>query len=121
MNKLAFRDFIWPENPEQFTMAYLREPQYENDEHGNPVYLGLGPVKRSLSGKGVFPGPLAYENFQAMETLFLDPNSGNLTLPQGGSMQAYFTELELVQDPRPELITYSFTFREADDSGGIPE
>ncbi len=121
MNNLAFRDFIWPDNPTEFTMHYLREPQYENDSAGNPVYLGLGPAKRALSGKGVFLGPLAYENFLALEEQFMDPNGGNLTLPQGGTMQAFFTELKLVQDPRPELVSYSFTFREADEDGTIPE
>ncbi len=119
MQKLAFKDFIWPENPEAITLRYLRRPQYEKDANGNPVYLGLSLARRQVSGHGVFLGPLAYDNFAELEARILDPNAGFLRLPQGDSIQAYFTELKLEQDPRPELISYRFTFLETDEAGGL--
>ncbi len=121
MGKMGFRSFIWPENPETYSLKCKREALYGKDSQGNDVYIGLSEPVRTVSGSGVFTGPMAFENFQALEEEMLDSTSGLLVQPQGGSLVAYFTELTMEQDARPMFLRYHFTFREADSSGGLTE
>ncbi len=120
MDKLKYRTWTWPENPEEFRIQALRAPQYTVAEDGTISYEGLGPLCRVISGKGVFQGSDAANSFNALSVLMATGKVGELIHPIWGSIQAYLTELEMEEDSRENCIVYSFTFREADESGMIP-
>ena len=120
MDKMKYKDWPWPENPETFHIDAVREPLYTIAQDNTVTYQGLGPLCRIISGRGVFQGPDAREHFNAMAVIMANGAVGELVHPLWGIFQAYFTGLDLEQDSREDYIVYSFTFREADEQGMIP-
>lgn len=118
-DKLTFKTFTWPNNPEKYREELVREPIHaKNGLYW--TYYGMQPVKRVITGSGTFSGASAYERFKALAALFSDTEAGVLTHPVWGSRSVYFTALELTQSVRPEYVAYSFEFREADENGSLP-
>lgn len=120
MDKLMYKSWSWRENPETFLIEAVREPMYNIAEDGTITYLGLGPLCRIISGRGVLQGENANNDFNAMSVILANGTVGELVHPTWGTIKAYFTGLKMEEDSREEYIVYSFTFREADESGMIP-
>ena len=119
MDKMTFKTFTWPNNPENYREELVREPIHvKNGVYWN--YYGMQPVKRVITGNGAFFGPDALENFKTLAALFADAEAGALTHPVWGSRTVYFTALELHQSIKPEYVAYSFEFRETDENGNLP-
>ncbi len=121
MNKLKFKTFTWPENPERFSIYCLREPVYVTLEDKSVAFSSMGPLKRTISGSGAFVGSNAYTNFTALAALAQQTTPGQLIHPTWGTISAYLTELTLTQEPKENYVAYTFTFREANSSGAIPK
>ena len=120
MDKMKFRMFRWDENPEEFGIEMVLEPLYQINDIGQYDYLGLGPMCRIYTGKGVFAGPNAVQQFNGLQVLMATRVGGELYHPVWGTGNVYLTELKMTQQSRPDYIEYSFTFRETDEEGGIP-
>ena len=120
MDKMKFRMFRWEENPEEFGIYMVLEPLYQINDIGQYDYLGLGPMCRIYTGKGVFTGPDAVQQFNGLQVLMATRVEGELYHPVWGTGNAYLTELKMTQESRPDYIEYSFTFRETDEKGSIP-
>lgn len=118
---MKFRMFTWPDNPERFEIQAVMEPKYEVDENGVSTFAGLSPLCRIITGGGVFFGEDAHEWFNALQVIMATGSIGELYHPVWGTSSAYLTELKLEHDSRPEYLVYSFTFREANEDGSIPE
>ena len=121
MSNLFFRGYVWPQNPETYRQSFVREPVYVKDEAGNVSFVGLGLLKRVVTGSGAFYGADAYENFRELAALCDNAAAGALTHPAFGTVQAFLTKLEMTQQPRADYVAYSFTFQVADDQGAIPQ
>lgn len=67
---------------------------------------------RVMRGEGEFFGPDAYEQFKALATVFYDDSPGVLVHPVWQTVNAYFVELTLKQEPRADYVRYAFTFWE---------
>ena len=120
MDKMKFRMFRWEENPEEFGIYMVLEPLYEINDIGQYDYLGLGPMCRIYTGKGVFSGPEAGQQFHGLQVIMATRVGGELYHPLWGTGNFYLTELKMTQQSRPDYIEYSFTFRETDENGTIP-
>lgn len=118
--KMKFKIFTWQENPELLRIQAVRTPEYTVDENGKYDYTGLGPMCRIVTGSGVFRGEFAYENFNALQVLLANGTAGELVHPVWGTMSAFLIGLEMENEGREDFVAYSFTFREADESGCIP-
>lgn len=121
MDKLKYKSWTWPENPESFSIEAVREPLYTIGGDGTISYQGLGPMCRIFSGRGVFQGADAVDDFNALAVLMANGTVGELVHPVWGTMKAYLTGLTMGEESREQYIVYSFTFREADESGSIPK
>lgn len=121
MDKLQYKTFLWPTNPERYHVSYSREPQYIKTEEGETVFTGMGPLLRTITGSGAFTGEDAYFNFRKLAAMMNPVTPGRLTHPIWGSISAYLTDLTLSQEPKENYVAYTFTFREADSSGNIPK
>lgn len=121
MNKMKYKTFTWPENPSEFAISCLREPIYETLSDKSVVFRGLGPVKRTFTGKGVFFGANAYNTFKSLAALISQSTTGQLEHPVWGNFSAYLMELNLEQEPKENYVAYNFMFREADSNGAIPQ
>ena len=87
---------------------------------GTVSYERLAPMCRVISGDGVFCGVDAVDDFNALAVLLATGTMGELVHPVWGTMRAYFTELKLDEESRPDFVRYSFVFREANEDGSIP-
>ena len=120
MDKLVYKNYVWPQNPDQYAQHYLREPVYTKDDEGN-VQFTMGPAKRTITGSGSFFGETAYADFLALAKVFEESTSGGLVHPVFGTYRCFFTELQLTTEPREDYVAYKFEFREADEDGVIPQ
>lgn len=121
MDKLVYKNYVWPQNPDHYEQLYIREPVYGKDEEGNTVFSGMGPMKRTITGSGSFFGETAYADFLALAKVFEENTWGGLVHPIWGTYRCFFTELQLTTEPREEYVAYRFEFREADIDGAIPQ
>lgn len=119
-DKMKFMVFRFPENPEEFGIYMVTEPEYRIDDNNQYEYLGLGPMCRVYTGSGVFTGPDAAQRFNALQVMMTTRATGELYHPTWGTGQACLTELEMKQESRSDYIRYSFTFRGVDEKGSIP-
>ena len=119
-DKMKFRMFRWLENPEQFGIRAYCTPEYEENQYGGYTYKDISPLCRVFTGKGVFAGEEAVQQFNALAVLMAAREQGELYHPVWGTTTAYLTELRMSQESRPGYIEYSFTFRETDEWGCIP-
>ena len=77
-DKMKFRMFRWLENPEQFGIRAVCAPEYEENGYGAYDYTGMGPMCRVYTGKGVFCGPDAVQQFNGLAVLGSCDRSGEI-------------------------------------------
>ncbi len=121
MGNIAFRSFTWNENPTELKVESRRQALYGLNDSGKYGFLGLGPTRRVVTGKGVFSGNLASEQFSQLEALLTAGVAGTFTDPDGETMTGYLMEAAVTRDSRPGLVEYTFTFQETDANGDLPE
>lgn len=120
MAKLKFKTFEWPRNPEIYRETCTRKGMYSKDEWDIEIFEGMDRRRRVITGSGTFLGDTAYEDYQALFALFDEHTAGNLVHPVWGTMECYFTGLNMVQEPRENCVRYEFTFEEVDETGFLP-
>ena len=77
-DKMRYQVFQWLENPEEFGIYMVVEPQYQINNIGQYDYTGLGPMCRIYTGRGVFSGPDAVEQFNGLQVLMATRVGGEL-------------------------------------------
>lgn len=120
MERMQFKTFVWPENPETFRIQAERVPLYTINDTMDYEYTGLGPLSREISGSGVFCGENAVQSYNTLQVLMANGTVGELKHPLWGTMKAFLTGLTMDMEGREEYIAYRFAFREADENGAIP-
>lgn len=113
MANLMFGSFVWPNDPERYEEKCTREPVYTEDENGNRVLTGMGSLKRTITGSGVFFGSDAYADYKRLLALANGGIALNLTHSVWGTRRVYLMELTSVMEPRDDYVAYTFTFLEA--------
>ena len=116
LTPMRFKEFTWPHNPEVYTVEYRRRLAVHRVPFGPCVLQDLGSVYRVLGGRGVFAGSKAYEQFQALASVFRQEGPGLLVHPVWQTERAYFASLTVTEEPLPDYVQYAFEFWE--DWGG---
>lgn len=119
MSNLSFGSFVWPNDPEKYQEKCVREPVYTRDEDGNNVFIGMSPLKRTITGSGVFFGSDAYARFRALLLLADMGEPMDLWHPNWGTRKAFLTELVSDLDPRENCVAYNFVFLVADTEDAV--
>lgn len=122
MAKLAamrYKGYVWPHNPKVYTIDYQRTVAVQKIPMGRYRLHDLGLGHRVMRGRGAFEGAGAYEEFKKLASVFYDDGPGPLIHPIWQASSAYFVELSLAQEPRPDYVEYTFTFWE--EVGGSTE
>ena len=119
---MRYKDYVWPHNPRVYTIEYHRDMAVQKFPMGVYHLQDLGRSYRVLKGEGEFVGPEAYDQFKELATLFYAGGTGPLIHPVWQSASAYFVELSLRQEPRPDYVSYTFTFWEGpSETPGLKE
>lgn len=119
MDKLKFKSFIWPINPEVYHEDYSRDAIYAKTDGGDSVFSGMGPMKRVITGSGAFFGTDASTKFTELATIYASADPGLLNHPVWGIRTVYFTKLQMTQSPKSDYVAYSFEFAEVDADGAV--
>lgn len=112
LNPMRYKDYVWPHNPRVYTIDYERQVAVEKVPFGLYHLQDLGRTRRVMRGEGEFVGPDAYAQFGALANVFYKEGPGQLVHPLWQAASAYFVELSLKQEPRPDYVSYSFVFWE---------
>ena len=118
--KLMYKGWAWPRNPDRFLIEAVREPEYNKSSSGAVTYKGLGALCRTITGSGVFSGNGAAAQFKSLAAFLDSDAAGTLVHPVWGSFNACLMELKMEPESREDWIAYSFVFRETDAKGSIP-
>lgn len=109
---MRFKSYVWPHNPETYTIAFRREVAVAKVPFGRYGMQDLGLSYRVMEGEGVFAGAGAYDEFKKLATVFYEGGAGVLVHPVWQAAQAYFVKLELAQQPLADYVRYRFAFWE---------
>ena len=112
LSPMRYKDYIWPHNPRVYTIDYERVMAENKVPYGLYCLQDLGRRHRVMRGEGEFAGPDAYAQFGALANVFYSQGPGALIHPLWQTANAYFVELSLKQEPRPDYVSYSFVFWE---------
>ncbi len=112
LNPMRYKDYVWPHNPKVYTIDYERQVAVDKVPFGQYRLQDLGRTRRVMRGEGEFVGQDAYAQFGALANVFYKEGAGPLIHPLWQAANAYFVELTLKQEPRPDYVSYSFTFWE---------
>ena len=120
---MRYKDYVWPHNPRVYSIDYERKMAVNKVPFGTYHLQDLGRTRRVMRGEGEFAGEGAYSQFGLLANTFYDPGPGLLIHPLWQTASAYFVELRLEQEPRPDYVRYSFAFWEASGlySGAVQE
>lgn len=112
LSSMRYKDFIWPNNPTEYHWELKKKLVNHKIPGGGYVLEELGQEERILTGSGVFVGKKAYEHMRNLVEVYLQEEPGVLYHPVLELQSAYFTELELTEEPRENYVVYRFAFRE---------
>ena len=115
LSPMRYKDYIWPHNPRIYTIDYERVMAENKVPFGLYHLQDLGRTRRVMRGEGEFAGAGAYTQFGALANVFYSNGPGLLIHPLWQTASAYFVELSLRQEPRPDYVSYTFTFWEGYD------
>lgn len=110
---MQYKSFIWPHNPRTFESRLIKKTVALKHPDGEFTVQDLGGAGRIFEGAGEFYGPDAYRTFRALAAVFCQSGAGLLYHPSWQGCTAYFTALQLLQEPREDYISYAFTFQAA--------
>ena len=113
MLRMRFGSFVWPNNPRTYTISCKRQTAVHKVPMGGFVVQDLGRTAMVMKGEGEFFGAHAYDTFLELLAVFQKGGRGVLVHPVWQTAGAYFTELELTQEPRDDYVAYRFTFCES--------
>lgn len=120
MAHLSYKTFVWPQNPRTYQEECSREAKYHTSD-GVTYFDGMGDMRRIITGSGVFYGEDAFAQFKLLQKLMEESTPGNLEHPVWGIRYCYFTGLELVQEPKDNVVSYRFEFTQALTNGEVPK
>jgi len=112
LTPMRYKTYVWPHNPRVYTIDYERVMAENKVPYGLYHLQDLGRTRRIMRGEGEFIGPKAYAQFGALANVFYQPGAGELVHPLWQTAKAHFVELSLKQEPRPDYVSYTFTFWE---------
>lgn len=113
---MQFKNFIWPHNPQVFSIEFQRTMALHKIPFGKHCLQNLGMNRRVMKGEGEFVGASAYSQFKQLASLFYEETPGVLVHPLWQSSKVYFVELFLKQEPRENYVRYGFCFWECFDA-----
>ena len=123
LKPMRYKDYTWPHNPETYAVEYRRQVAAHKVPLGGYCLQDLGRTCRILRGEGTFAGERAYEEFRTLAEVFDQTGPGLLVHPVWRPVSAYFVTLELLEEPMPDYVRYSFSFWEdgTASGGGLTE
>jgi len=114
LTPMRYKWYTWPHNPKVYSIDYERAMAVNKTPFGLYFLQDLDRKPRIMRGEGEFVGEDAYRQFGQLANVFYEAGPGLLVHPLWQTAKAYFVQLRVEQEPRPDYVRYSFTFWEDD-------
>ena len=109
---MRFKGVEWRHNPREISFECSKRVNELHAPYGRSYIQNTGRRCMLIKGEGELYGDDCVEQFAALFGLFKSGGSGVLAIPKLGTLRAELESLKIKGRPRPDVLTYSFVFRE---------
>lgn len=109
---MRFKGFEWKYNPEKITFDCEKNIVEKNSPYCTQYVQNLGRKNMIISGEGYLCGSNCMEQFCNLFELFKQGGVGVLAIAKVSPIYAFFESLKIIGEPKPDILKYSFVFRE---------
>ena len=109
---MRFKGVEWRHNPREISFECSKRVNELHAPYGKSYIQNTGRKCMLIKGEGELYGADCTEQFAALFELFKSGGSGVLAIPKLGALHAEFESLKIKGYPKPDVLTYSFVFRE---------
>ena len=109
---MRFMGVEWKHNPIEISFECDKAVK-EFSAPGKMFYIqNMGRKNMKISGKGILYGEDCLEQFKRLFELFRRNHSGVLVIDKMEPIFAVFESIKVIGEPKPDMLTYSFVFKE---------
>ena len=109
---MRFRGVQWHHNPKEIVFSCDKSVKELNSPNGTSYIQNMGRKNMVISGTGELYGNDCLEQFDRLLSLFRQGGQGVLAIPKITPVYAVFESLKIKGEPKPDVLEYSFVFRE---------
>lgn len=109
---IRFKGFEWHHNPKEISFICDKQVNELKSPNGKSYIQNLGRNNTIINGKGELFGNDCLAQFNSLLKLFKEGGVGVLAIPQLAPVFAVFENLKILGEPKPDILSYSFSFRE---------
>ena len=109
---MRFKGFEWHHNPQEISFSCEKNVREHISPFQKSYIQNTGRKNMLIRGEGELYGSDCDEQFSRLLALFKSPGSGVLAIPKLCTVHAVFESLKIIGYPKPDVLNYSFVFRE---------
>ena len=109
---MRFKGVEWHHNPREITFECAKQINELHAPYGRSYIQNTGRRNMLIKGEGELYGEDCTGQFGRLFELFKSGGSGVLAIPKLGTVHAVFESLKIKGSPKPDVLSYSFVFRE---------
>lgn len=109
---MRFKGVSWHHNPREINFACEKQLNELKSPYGRSVLQNTGRKCMVISGEGELYGEDCMQQFDRLLQLFKSGGSGVLAIPRLSPVYAVFESVKINGVPKPDVLCYSFVFRE---------
>lgn len=109
---MRFKGVEWRHNPGELSFECDKQVNELKTPNGTAYIQNMGRKNMKIRGSGELFGEDCLEQFRSLLDLFKQSGSGILAIPYIKPVCAVFESLKVLGMPKPDILSYSFVFRE---------
>ena len=109
---MRFKGVQWHHNPKEISFYCDKKVNEMKSPYGYSYIQDMGRKNMVIKGKGELYGKDCLQQFEKLLKLFKEGGEGVLALPQLQPIYAVFETIKIIGEPKPDLLEYSFVFKE---------
>lgn len=113
LQPMRFDGYTWHHNPKNLSITSKKHIVTLHPPFSEPDAKEFGDGLKIISGEGELFGEDCLLQFGELKTLFEKGGRGVLSIPKTLTVYAYFEKLEFIGEPRENVLSYAFSFKEA--------
>lgn len=109
---MRFKGVQWHHNPAEISFECDKQINEMKAVDGDSYIQNMGRKNMRISGKGQLYGEDCLEQFERLLELFEQGGCGVLAIDKIKPFYAVFESVKILGKPKPDVLEYSFAFRE---------
>ncbi len=109
---MRFDYFTWHHNPKSIKISSKKEIVKLKSPYNTDTLQNFGEELKVVSGTGELYGSDCLEQFAKLNSLYKKGTPSKLSIPKTITMYAYFSSLQMLGEPKGDVLSYSFEFLE---------